>query len=128
MKTIKIDKFCTIYKVEEIKTKKIFCVKKIVKTSPKSNIDNLKKITYDFKNNNNNMLNQFCVKILEFWIEKEEFNPLLSEFNYCDKNLYLLSNFYENGDIFDYIVELELLAKDGLFNFNENFYWDIILK
>ena len=128
LKTIKIDKFCTIYKVEEIKTKKIFCVKKIVKTSPKSNIDNLKKITYDFKNNNNNMLNQFCVKILEFWIEKEEFNPLLSEFNYCDKNLYLLSNFYENGDIFDYIVELELLAKDGLFNFNENFYWDIIFE
>ena len=124
----KVDKFYTIYKVEEIKTKKIFCVKKIVKTSPKSNIDNLKKITYDFKNNNNNILNQFCVKILEFWIEKEEYNALLSEFNYCDKNLYLLSNFYENGDIFDYIEKLELLAKDGLFAFTENFYWDIVFE
>ena len=43
LKTIKIDKFSTIYKVQELKTKKIFCIKKIVKTSPKSNIDNLKK-------------------------------------------------------------------------------------
>jgi serine/threonine protein kinase len=128
LKTIKIDKFSTIYKVEEIKTKKIFCAKKIVKTSPKSNIDNLKKITYDFKNNSNNVLSQFCVKILEFWIEKEEYNPLLSEFNYCDKNLYLLSNYYENGDIFDYIEQLELLAKDELFTFTENFYWDIIFE
>ena len=128
LKTIKIDKFSTIYKVEEIKTKKIFCIKKIVKTSPKSNIDNLKKITYDFKNNNNSILNQFCAKILEFWIEKEEFNVLLSELNYCDKNLYLLSNFYENGDIFDFLEKLELLAKDGLFEFTESFYWDIFFE
>ena len=128
LKTIKIDKFSSIYKAEEIKTKKIFCIKKIVKTSPKSNIDNLKKITYDFRNNNNNLLSQFCVKILEFWIEKEEFNVLLSELNYCDKNLYLLSNFYQNGDIFDYLEKLELLAKDGLFEFTENFYWDIIFE
>jgi len=123
-----MDKFSSIYKVEEIKTKKIFCIKKIVKTSPKSNIDNLKKITSDFRNNNNNALKQFCSKILEFWIEKEEYNALLSEMNYCDKNLYLLSNFYENGDIFDYIEKLELLAKDGLFTFTENFYWDIIFE
>ena len=81
MKTIKIDKFSTIYKVQELKTKKILCVKKIVKTSPKSNIDNLKKITSDFKNNNNNVLSQFCVKILELWIEKEEYTVLLSELN-----------------------------------------------
>ena len=128
LKTIKIDKFSSIYKAEEIKTKKIFCVKKIVKTSPKSNIDNLKKITYDFRNSNNNILSQFCVKILEFWIEKEEYNLLLSELNYCDKNLYLLSNYYENGDIFDYLEKLELLAKDGLFTFTENFYWDIIFE
>ena len=128
LKTIKIDKFSTIYKVEEIKTKKIFCVKKLVKTSPKSNIDNLKKIISDFRNNNNNVLNQFCAKIFDFWIEKEEYNALLSEINYCDKNLYLLSNFYENGDIFDYIEKLELLAKEGIFTFTENFYWDIIFE
>ena len=124
LKTVKLDKFSTIYKVEEIKTKKIFCIKKIVKTSPKSNIDTLKKITYDFKNNYNNILSQFCVKNLEFWIEKEEFNVLLSELNFCDKNLYLLSNFYENGDIFDYLEKLEEIH----FNFTENFYWDIVFE
>ena len=98
--------------------------KKIVKTSPKSNIEALKKITQDFKNNDNNILNIFCVKILDFWIEKEQFNPLLSDLNFCDKNLYLLTNYYENGDIFDYLEKLEEIH----YNFTENFYWDIVFE
>ena len=124
VKKIKEDKFSTIYKVEEIKTKKIFCIKKIVKTSPKSNIDALRKITHDFKINSNNILSQFCVQILEFWIEREEYNPLLSDSNYCDKNLYLLTEFYENGDIFDYLERLEKMD----YNFTENFYWDLVFE
>ena len=124
LKTIKIDKFCTIYKVEEKNTKKIFCVKKIVKTSPKSNTDNLKKVTQDFKNYSNNVASEFCVQILDYWIEKEEFNPSFSDLNFCDKNLYLLTNFYENGDIFDYLEELEKIN----YNFTENFYWDIVFE
>ena len=124
LKKIKEDKFSTIYKVEEIKTKKLFCIKKIVKTSPKSNIDSLKKITQDFKNNSNNILYNFCVQNLEFWIEKEEFNPLLSDLNFCDKNLYLLTNYYENGDIFDYLEQLENIQYD----FSENFYWDLVFE
>ena len=124
LKTIKEDKFSTIYKIEEIKTKKLFCIKKIVKTSPKSNIDSLKKITQDFKNNSNNILSNFCVQNLEFWIEKEEFNPLLSDLNFCDKNLYLLTNYYENGDIFDYLEKLEKIE----YEFSENFYWDLVFE
>jgi len=58
LKPIKQNKLSSIYKVEEIKTKKIFCIKKIVKTSPKSNIDILKKITKDFKDNYNNIDNR----------------------------------------------------------------------
>ena len=95
-----------------------------MKTSPKSNIEALKKITQDFKNNANNILNIFCVKILDFWIEKEQFNPLLSDLNFCDKNLYLLTNYYENGDIFDYLEKLEEIH----YNFTENFYWDIVFE
>ena len=124
LKKIKGDKFSIIYKVEEIKTKKLFCVKKIVKTSPKSNIDSLKKITQDFKNKSNNVLSNFCVQNLEFWIEKEEFNPLLPDPNFCDKNLYLLTNYYENGDIFDYLEKLENIE----YEFSENFYWDLVFE
>ena len=124
LKTIIINKFCTIYKVEEKKTKKIFCIKKIVKTSPKSNIEALKKITQDFKNNSSNILSQFCVQILDYWIEKEEFNPSFSDLNFCDKNLYLLTNYYENGDIFDYLEKLEKMN----YMFTENFYWDIAFE
>ena len=124
LKTVNQNRFCTIYKVEEIKSGQYFCIKKIVKTSPKSNIEALKKITQDFKNNANNILNIFCVKILDFWIEKEQFNPLLSDLNFCDKNLYLLTNYYENGDIFDYLEKLEEIH----YNFTENFYWDIVFE
>ena len=123
-KTITINKFYSIYKVEEKNTKKIFCIKKIVKTSPKSNIEALKKITSDFRSNSNNISSEFCVKILDYWIEKEEFNPSFSELNFCDKNLYLLTNFYENGDIFDYLEKLEKFN----YNFTENFYWDMAFE
>ena len=124
LKKIKEDKFSTIYKVEEIETQKTYCIKKIVKTSPKSNIDALRKITQDFKNNSNNILSQFVVQNIEFWIEREEYNPLLSDSNYCDKNLYLLTEFYENGDIFDYLEKLEEIH----YNFTENFYWDLVFE
>ena len=123
IKTLKSDKFSTIYKVQKIDTKEIFCIKKIVKTSPKSNIDNLKKITYDFKNNINNILSKFCVQNIDYWIEKEDFKNF-SDINFCNKNLYLLTNYYENGDIFDYLEKLE----KNKFIFNENFYWDIIFE
>lgn len=124
LKPIKQNKLSSIYKVEEIKTKKIFCIKKIVKTSPKSNIDILKKITKDFKDNYNNLENIFCLKIIDFWIEKEEFNILLSESNFCDKNLYILYDYFKNGDIFDYLENLEQMN----FKFTEDFYWDITFE
>ena len=123
LKTIKKDKFSKIFKVKRINTKEILCIKKIVKTSPKSNIDNLKKITFDFKNNINNILSRFCVQNIEFWIEKEEFKQF-SDLNFCNKNLYLLTNYYENGDILDYLGQLEKIE----FNFTEDFYWDLIFE
>ena len=124
LKTIKTDKFSTIYKVQNIKTKEIYCVKKIVKTSPKSNIDNLKKITQDFKYNINNILSKFCVQIEDFWIEQEEIKEISDQVNFCNKNLYLLTNFYENGDIFDYLEKLE----ENKFIFTEDFYWDLVFE
>ena len=106
LKTIKKDKFSKIFKVKRINTKEILCIKKIVKTSPKSHIDNLKKITFDFKNNINNILSRFCVQNIEFWIEKEEFKQ------------------FSNGDILDYLGQLEKIE----FNFTEDFYWDLIFE
>ena len=36
----------------------------------------------------------------------------------------LLMNYYENGDIFDYLEKLE----ENQFNFTEDFYWDLIFE
>jgi hypothetical protein len=124
IKTLKKDKFSFIYKVEQLKTNNIYCIRKIFKTAPKSNIDNLKRITQDFNNNSNNIASAFCVKNIEFWIEKEEFNSLFSDSNFCDKNLYILTKFYKNGDILDFLGGLEGLH----YNFNDNFYWDMVFE
>ena len=123
IKTVKKDKYSTIYKVQNINTKEIYCIKKIVKTSPKSNIDNLKKVTNDFSYNLNNILSKFCVQNIDYWIEQEEFKQS-SDLNFCNKNLYLQMNYYENGDIFDYLEKLE----ENNFEFTENFYWDLIFE
>ena len=123
-KKIQSGKFYTIYRAEEKRTNNIYCIKKIGKTSPKSNIDSIKKIVQDFSANSNNILNIFCVKYLDFWIEKEEFNPFLSDLNFCDKNLYLLTNLYENGDLLDYLGKLENMK----YKFSENFYWDLVFE
>ena len=124
IRTIKKDKFKFIFKVENNKTKQIFCLKKILKTSPKNNINTIKQITNDLITNSEKLANQFCTKILDFWIEKEEFKPELSDNNYSDKNLYILTNYYEYGDIFDYFDELEKIK----YEFTENFYWDIVFE
>ena len=124
IRTIKKDKIHVIYKVEEIATKKIFCIKKIFKISPKNNINFVKQIVNDFKNNSSQYTNEFCVNILDFWIENEEFNEELAENNYSDRTLYILEKFYENGDIFDYFEQLEKIK----FKFCENFYWDIVFE
>ena len=124
LKRVKKGKYSTIYKVQEKKTNKVLCIKKIIKTSPKINIDILKRITSDFIKNFKNMLYPFCEHYLDFWIEEEEFNPFLSDSNFCDKNLYLLTHYYGNGDIFDYLGKLEKIH----YNFTEDFYWDIIFE
>ena len=76
------------------------------------------------KNNSKNILSNFCVSNLEYWIEKEVYNPLLSDLNFCDKNLYLLTNYYENEDIYEYLEKLEKMD----YNFTENFYWDLAFE
>ena len=124
LRTIKKDKFSIIYKVEEIKTKKKFCIKKIFKTSPKNDLNFLKQKVSDFTNNSSRYTNQFCVKILDFWIENEEFNQELADNNYSDRNLYILEKYYEYGDIFDYFEQLEKIK----YEFSENFYWDTVFE
>ena len=124
LKTVKKDKLSYIFKVENKNTNQIFCLKKIFKTSPKNNIKIINQIMNDINSNPDKLGNQFCIKILDFWIEEEEFKPELSDINYSDKNLYILTNFCEYGDIFDYFEKLE----NTKFEFTENFYWDIVFE
>ncbi len=133
LKTIKESKLDFVYKVEEKKTNKIFCIKKICKNSQKNNVKNIQKLFNDMKNINNNnhglkndslLGSYFCNQCIDFWIEEEHYdinkNTYLSE-----KYLYILFHYYSNGDLLDYLEKIEKKLNN---KFTPEFYWDIIFE
>ena len=130
LKTIKDINLDGVFIVEEKKSKKVFCIKKVFQKSQKNNISNYQKLFNDMTKNKikNKLIGDdsffgfdFCNHFIDFWIEDENEN--------CDeyisqKYLYILYNFYPNGDLFDFLGKLEL-AK---FKFTSSFYWDIIFE
>jgi serine/threonine protein kinase len=128
--TIKNIKLDSVFMVEEKKTKKIFCIKKVFQNSEKNNINNYQKLFNDMTNKKNDKKlicdgYEFCNHFIDFWIEDENCDDeiLFSAYT-SQKYLYILNNYYPNGDLFDYLGKLEL-AK---FIFTSNFYWDIIFE
>ena len=123
LKTIVKSKLVEVYKVEEKKTHKIYCIKKTLKNSRKNYFNTIKNIFNDFKiktlDNIIENCSKFVQKYLDVWIEIDD--SLISQYS---ESLFILSNFYENGDILDYLEKLE--SKN--YQFTSDFYWDIIFE
>ena len=132
LKTIKESKLDFVYKVEEKKTNKIFCIKKINKNSQKNNFKNTQKLFNDMKNINiNNGLKNdsllgsyFCNQYIDFWIEEEKYD-INKNIYMSEKYLYILYHYYSNGDLLDYLEKIE---KKLNYKFTPDFYWDIIFE
>ena len=133
IKTIKNTKLDYVYKVEEKVTQKIFCVKKIYKNSEKNNINNIEDLFNDMKNkkNYNNIINEnscigheFCNHYIDFWVEDENLDIIFNNGYIPQKYLYILYNYYPNGDLLDYLGKLEQIN----YKFTPEFYWDIIFE
>ena len=128
--TIQNIKLDGVFMVEEKKTKKVFCVKKVFQNSDKNNINNYQKLFNDMTNkrSDKNIIcdgYDFCNHFIDFWIEDENYDDEVLFNAYASKKyLYILYNYYPNGDLFDYLGKLEL-AK---FKFSSSFYWDIIFE
>ena len=128
--TIQNIKLDGVFMVEEKKTKKVFCVKKVFQNSDKNNINNYQKLFNDMTNkkSDKNLICDgygFCNHFIDFWIEDENYDDEVLFNAYASKKyLYILYNYYPNGDLFDYLGKLEL-AK---FKFSSSFYWDIIFE
>ena len=122
----KCEKFDAVYLVQEKKTKKQYCIKKSSKKSNKNNFNNIIKLFDDMQNgNNNNELGaRFCMKYLDYWVENENFELIKEDINYLNKNLFLLLEYYPNGNISDYLEKLE----NNKYEFALDFYWDIIFE
>ena len=126
IKTINQKKFDAVYIVKEIKTNKIYCIKKSAKNSSKNNFNTILTIYNDMQNNicNNELGEKFCMKYLDYWIENENYELIKEDINYKNKNLYILLEYYPSGDILDYIGNLKV----NEYTFTVDFYWDMIFE
>ena len=134
IKTIKNNKLDFVYKVEEKKTKYIYCIKKIYKNSKKNDINNTSKLFNDMfiKNKYKNIVNDntillgynFCNHYKDFWIEEESLDIINNILYMPEKYLYILYDYYPNGDLLDYLEKLEKIK----YKFTPDFYWDIIFE
>ena len=134
IKTIKNNKLDFVYKVEEKKTKSVYCIKKIYKNSEKNDINNTYKLFNDMliKNQYKNIVkdntillgNDFCNHYKDFWIEEESLDIINNLLFMPEKYLYILYDYYPNGDLLDYLEKLEKIK----YNFTPDFYWDIIFE
>jgi len=127
--TIQNSKLDSVFMVEEKKTKKVFCIKKVFQNSEKNNINNYQKLFNDMTNKKHDKNIKcegydFCNHFIDFWIEDENYDEVLFNAYSSQKYLHILYNYYPNGDLFDYLGKLEL-AK---FKFTSSFYWDIIFE
>ena len=123
IKTISKNKLNTIYKCKMIKTGKIYAIKQSYKTSYKNELSTVKKLFIDLNKNSSYQSSTFCIHYLDYW-EEEEIDFTETSTHCTDKNLYILMNYYENGDLLDYLSKLE----QQNFSFNADFYWDILFE
>lgn len=138
LKTLHNNKNEFVYKVQEKSTKKLFCIKCTQKNSDKNSYKTIQKLFIDlFGNNNKNIDNKksnssdsslgsnFIVYYLDYWVEGAPFNNNLNNIFYSETDyLYILLNFYPNGDILDYFAKLE----QNNYIFSSDFYWDMCFE
>ena len=108
--------------------------KKIYKNSKKNDINNTSKLFNDMliKNHYKNIVNDntillgynFCNHYKDFWIEEESLDIINNILYMPEKYLYILYDYYPNGDLLDYLEKLEKIK----YKFTPDFYWDIIFE
>lgn len=126
MKTIYENKLDAIYQVKENKTGNIFCLKKISEKSDKNNFRKILTTLEDIQKENRDWKfhKTFCVKYIDYWVENKNNDSLNADSNYINKNIYILTPYYKNGDVLDYLGQLEI----NNFTFTPEFYWDMIFE
>ena len=126
IKTLFESKYDVIYKVKEKDTNKIFCIKKISEKSNKNNFYNLQTTLEDIQKDNKDwsLGKTFCIKYINFWIENRNYNMITEDVNYLNKNMYILTDYYNKGDILDYLEHLE----KNNYKFCSEYYWDLFFE
>ena len=124
LKTLSQNKFDSVYKVQNNQNKKIYCVKKSYKSSYKNNFNIVESLYKDLENHQKSIYSKFAIKYIEYWIEEDIYDLIENSTHFTDKNLYILTDYFPNGDLLDYLSKLE----QNNFKFTEEFYWDLIFE
>ena len=108
--------FTEVFKCINKEDNKIYALKKSKKISSLKELNHIKEISNDLKSIKiNSPYSKFISKYKDIWLEEDENRK---------KNLYAITKLYENGDLFDYLSNLE----NKNFIFTKSFYWDIIFQ
>ena len=84
-----------------------------------------KRITYKNINKEISFLGyDFCNHYKDIWLEEESFDLTRPYLSMPEKFLYILYDYYPNGDLLYYIGKLEEIN----YKFTPDFYWDIIFE
>lgn len=125
VKLLHENKFRNISIVRSNSNSQIFCIKRVFKNSAKCSFKTTNNLfSYFFNQFDGNKLSKFCVKYEDFWIEEEILDIIENISHFTDKNLFILYDYYTNGDLLDFLENLE----KAKFAFSNDFYWDLIFE
>ena len=125
IRVISNDKYGSVSKVESNTDGEISCVKSVFKNSRKNSF----KITKDLMENLGKLkatepTSRFCVIYSDFWIEEEICELGEGGAHFTDRIMYIKYKYYKNGDLLDFLENLE----SKKFAFSADFYWDLIFE
>ena len=119
IKTLCKGEMGTVYLCMKFQDKKIYVVKKTSFFSRKYDYYNMQSLSNSINSNINDPLAIFIQQYNDFWIEDNSFFA-----KGRNKSMYIVTNYCLYGDLKHYLN----LLKEKNFEFDKNFYWDIIFE
>ena len=126
LKTLCRGEMGTVYLCLRLKDKKKLAVKKTKFFTREFDYENMHEFVRDIEQYNKEPGNEFVLKYLDFWLEEnnssEKKNYKMSMNN---RDLYIVSDYYKNGNLKEYLSKLKETYKSQL---TYSFFWDIIFQ
>ena len=124
LKTLNKNIISNVYLCRNKKDAKIYAIKESKIVNYKKYYETIQILIDEINLNKNNSLSIFIEKYKDFWIEEITDEIEVKKSIYSNYKTYLLSNYYKNGNLKNFLTNL----KDKQFVLTSNYLWDIIFE